>query len=79
MRTRPPSIVNRVLLPGLAFKAVAIGGGYATGRELAEFFLPAGPVGGLLGMGLAMLIWSIVCTLTFVFAYETRSCDYRAW
>jgi uncharacterized membrane protein YkvI len=77
--TRPPSIINRVLLPGLAFKAVVIGGGYATGRELAEFFLPAGPVGGILGMMLAMLIWSIVCTLTFVFAYETRSFDYRAF
>ncbi len=76
---RPPSIINRVLLPGLAFKAVVIGGGYATGRELAEFFLPAGPVGGILGMALAMLIWSIVCTLTFVLAYETRSADYRAF
>ena len=79
MSTRVPSIVNRLLLPGLAFKAVVIGGGYATGRELAEFFLPAGPVGGILGMVLAMVIWSIVCTLTFVFAYETRSCDYRAF
>jgi uncharacterized membrane protein YkvI len=77
--TRLPSIINRVLLPGLAFKAVVIGGGYATGRELAEFFLPAGPVGGILGMALAMLIWSIVCTLSFVFAYETRSSDYRAF
>ena len=79
MSTRLPSIINRVLLPGLAFKAVVIGGGYATGRELAEFFLPAGPVGGLLGMALAMVIWSVACTLTFVFAYETRSSDYRAF
>jgi uncharacterized membrane protein YkvI len=31
---------QRYLLPGLAFKAVVIGGGYATGRELAEFFMP---------------------------------------
>ena len=27
---------QRFLLPGFAFKAVVIGGGYATGRELAE-------------------------------------------
>ena len=40
---------QRFLLPGLAFKAVVIGGGYATGRELAEFFLPSGPWGGLAG------------------------------
>ncbi len=31
---------QRFLLPGFAFKAVVIGGGYATGRELAEY-LPA--------------------------------------
>ena len=34
---------QRFLLPAFAFKAVVIGGGYATGRELAEFFLPSGP------------------------------------
>ena len=44
---------QRWILPGLAFKAVVIGGGYATGRELAEFFLPSGPWGGLAGMLLA--------------------------
>ena len=38
-----PSRFQRFLLPGLAFKAVVIGGGYATGRELAEFFLPQRP------------------------------------
>ena len=34
------------MLPGFAFKGVVIGGGYATGRELAEFFLVSGPQGG---------------------------------
>jgi uncharacterized membrane protein YkvI len=29
-------------LPGLGVKAVVIGGGNATGRELAEFFLSQG-------------------------------------
>ncbi|HUD29521.1 MAG TPA: hypothetical protein VMQ93_11665, partial [Novosphingobium sp.] len=51
---------RRLLLPGLAFKAVVIGGGYATGREIAEFFLPAGPWGGLAAMVLATAIWSLV-------------------
>ena len=32
---------QRLWLPGLAFKAAVIGGGYATGRELASFFLPS--------------------------------------
>ncbi|NZA24790.1 hypothetical protein H0E84_00170 [Luteimonas sp. SJ-92] len=74
-----PTWFQRYLLPGLAFKGFVIGGGYATGRELAEYFLPAGPRGGLLGLALAMLVWSTVCALTFVFARATRSYDYRAF
>jgi uncharacterized membrane protein YkvI len=74
-----PSRFQRFLLPGLAFKAVVIGGGYATGRELAEFFLPSGPYGGLLGMLLAMLIWSGICALTFMFAQATAAFDYRSF
>lgn len=67
---------QRFLLPGLAFKGVVIGGGYATGRELAEFFVPSGPQGGLAAMLLAMAIWSAVCAATFAFAHVTRSFDY---
>jgi len=70
---------NRFLLPGFAFKAFIIGGGYATGRELAEFFLPSGPVGGVLAMLLGMLCWSVICVVTFVFARVTRSYDYGAF
>src|SRR3546814_9756440 len=36
---------QRYLLPGFVFQAAVIAGGYATGRELVEFFLPAGPWG----------------------------------
>ena len=67
------------LLPGFAFKAVVIGGGYATGRELAEFFLPSGPQGGLMAIVLAMVIWSVVCAVTFCLAYVTSSWNYRAF
>jgi uncharacterized membrane protein YkvI len=70
---------QRYLLPGLAFKAVVIGGGYATGRELAEFFLPSGPQGGLLAILLAMLIWSAVCAVTFCLARAAASWDYRTF
>ena len=70
---------KRYLLPGFAFKAVVIGGGYATGRELAEFFLPAGPWGGLAAMALATVIWSLVATATFWFARQTRTRDYRSF
>lgn len=70
---------QRFLLPGFAFKAVVIGGGYATGRELAEFFLPSGPWGGLAAMLLAMAIWSVICAATFAFAQATRAYDYRSF
>ena len=71
--------LNRLLLPAFAFKAVVIGGGYATGREIAEYFLPYGPRGGLLAMALAALLWSAVCALTFVFARATQSADYQSF
>ena len=74
-----PSFFKRFLLPGFAFKAVVIGGGYATGRELAEFFLPGGPWGGVLGMLLSMVCWSVICAATFVFARATRSYEYGAF
>jgi uncharacterized membrane protein YkvI len=70
---------QRLILPAFAFKAAVIGGGYATGRELAEFFLPSGPRGGLLAMGLAMLVWSIVAAITFLFSYATGSLEYRTF
>jgi uncharacterized membrane protein YkvI len=72
----PSTWFQRLLLPGLAFKAVVIGGGYATGRELATFFLPSGAWGGLFAMIIAMVIWSIVCIVTFLFALRTGSRDY---
>jgi uncharacterized membrane protein YkvI len=73
------SAFQRFVLPGLAFKAVVIGGGYATGREIAEFFVPAGPWGGIAAMAVATAIWSVVCALTFVFARRLRERDYRSF
>ncbi len=83
MNTGSPSArgnwFQRTLLPGFALKGVIIGGGYATGRELAEFFLPAGPWGGLLGMVLAMLVWSVVAAVTFALAQRWHTLDYRSF
>jgi hypothetical protein len=42
--------------------------GWRTGRS-----------GGLAGMLLAMVIWSAVCTTTFLFARATRALDYRTF
>jgi uncharacterized membrane protein YkvI len=70
---------QRFVLPGLAFKAVVIGGGYATGRELAEFFLPSGPWGGIAAMALAMVIWSAICVAAFLFSRASGALDYRTF
>ena len=71
-----PTRFQRFWLPGLAFKAVVIGGGYATGRELAEFFLPSGPWGGLAAILVATAIFSLVCAVTFLFARHVQAWDY---
>jgi uncharacterized membrane protein YkvI len=76
---RSGGFFERLVLPGLAFKAVVIGGGYATGREIAEFFLGPGPRGGLQGLLLATIIWSGVCALTFLFARRFAATDYRTF
>lgn len=70
---------QRYLLPGFALKAVIIGGGYATGRELAEFFLPSGPWGGLAAMLLATVLWSVIAALTFALARVVGAYDYRSF
>jgi uncharacterized membrane protein YkvI len=79
MSERAPSRFERWLLPGLGVKAVVIGGGYATGRELAEFFLSNGPWGGLYAILFATLLFSIFCSLTFVLARRLQTYDYRSF
>ena len=77
---RPASTwFQRILLPGFVFQAAVIAGGYATGRELVEFFLPAGPWGGLLGMAVSMLVWSAVLMASFELARVARAYDYRTF
>jgi uncharacterized membrane protein YkvI len=73
------SVWRRYLLPGLVFQGVTIGGGYATGRELIEFFAPAGPAGGLLGMMVAMVVFSAVLAASFELVRLTRSYDYKSF
>jgi uncharacterized membrane protein YkvI len=67
------------LLPGFVFQSLVIAGGYATGRELVEFFLRLGPLTGLLGMLVTTVIWSAVAAVSFEFARMTQSYDYRAF
>jgi uncharacterized membrane protein YkvI len=70
---------QRYFLPAFTFMSVVIGGGYATGRELVEFFMPAGPIGGLLGMAVTAVVWGALFALSLELARMTRSFDYRSF
>ncbi len=71
---------RRYLLPGFVFQSIIIAGGYGTGRELVEFFLQYGPVGGLLGMLLpSTILASLTCMAAFEFARRFRVYDYRTF
>lgn len=73
------TIFQRIFLPGLLVQSVIVGGGYATGRELVEFFLYVGPLAGLLGMVVATLALSVVSAVSFELARVTMSYDYRTF
>lgn len=68
---------QRVILPGFILQSVLIGGGYATGRELVQFFLSSGPWGGLLGILVATAAFSLISMVSFELARLTKSYSYR--
>lgn len=70
---------QRYVLPGFIFQSAVIGGAYGSGKELAEFFLGHGPLGGLLGMAVTMVIFSIVLMAAYEFARRFRLFDYRSF
>jgi len=68
---------RRYLLPGFLFQSVVIAGGYGTGRELVEFFLTQGPLGGLLALVASMVVFSAVAMATYELARIWGAFDYR--
>ena len=74
------SFFKKYLLPGFVFQSVTIAGGYGTGRELVEYFLKYGPLGGLLGMFLiTTLMWSVILAVSFEFSRKFKAYDYRTF
>jgi len=73
------SFFKTYLLPGLVFQSVIIGGGYGTGREIAEFFLSHGALGGLLGFAATALTWAVLLAVGFEFARVTKGYDYKTF
>jgi uncharacterized membrane protein YkvI len=73
------NLIQRYVVPSLVIQAVLVGGGYATGRELVEFFLSLGPLSGLAGMLLTALIFSMCSMISFELARRYRTFDYGSF
>lgn len=67
----------RVLVPALMFQAVAIGGAYATGREIIEFGAVYGALGWAAGLAMAV-VGSLLAYLVYETARRGRLFDYRS-
>ena len=65
METKKKKSFVKYLIPGFIFQSVVIGGGYGTGAEIAQYFGVNGLVGGLLGMCVTLVVWSVLCAVTF--------------
>lgn len=71
------SMLTRYVVPGLVIQAVLVGGGYATGRELVEFFLLANPATGIVGFALTAALFSVGSMISFELARRYQAFDYR--
>lgn len=67
----------RLSLPGFAFLAVVVGGGYATGRELVAFYFSSGPLGGLIAMVVTAAIWSLTMMIVLELCRRYEIHDYK--
>lgn len=79
MSTGAGSVFERYLLPGFVYTGVVIGGGYATGRDLVQFFLLHNPAGAAVGIAVAAACWGVLLALCFEFARIHRAYDYRTF
>ncbi len=70
-------LFQRWILPGFIFQSAMIGGGYATGRELVEFFLLLGPQSAIVAVLVATVAISLISGVAFEFARRFSLYDYR--
>lgn len=68
----------RLLVPGFIFQSIVIGGGYGTGAEIMQYFQVNGFVGGLMGIGVTLGLWSLLCSITFEFSRMFQVYDYNS-
>jgi uncharacterized membrane protein YkvI len=73
------ALVRKYLIPAAVFQSVLVGGGYGTGREIVEYFTRFGALGGILGIGITVICWSVVLAVTWEFARIFQVYDYRSF
>ena len=71
--------ISIYLVPGAVCQSVVVGGGYGTGREVVEFVSDNGPWGGLAALLTYAVLTSAVIALSFEFARQFRSYEYRGF
>lgn len=72
-----PNHFKRVLLAGLVFQSVAIGGAYATGRESVEYAAQYGTLGWMSVLA-TFIILTVFAFLVFELCRKYRIFDYRS-
>lgn len=75
--TKSPSVIKRILLPGIILQSVLIGGGYATGREIIEYGGKFGASGWICGIAI-FLGFSIITTLSIEACRQWKVYDYKS-
>lgn len=71
--------IRNLIIPALVINSVLVGGGFATGRELVEFFLKLGPATGLAGLAVSMLLFSLCAAISYELARRHQAFDYDAF
>lgn len=79
MSNEAGNFFERYLLPGFVYTGVVIGGGYATGRDLVQFFLLHNPAGAAVGIAVAAAAWGVLLAVCFEFARIHHAYDYRSF
>lgn len=68
-----------VLIPSSVFLAAIFGGGYGSGREVAEFVSRHGPVGGLMSLAVIGVVFVACLFLCFEIARLCRAYEYHGF
>lgn len=70
--------LRRIIVPGIIFQAVIIGGGYISGREAMEYCIKFGN-NGIFVLLLCSVLFAAFLYLSFLTVYKFKTYDYRTF